>query len=304
MTLIRLILTDLICVNQFNQYHQCSIALGVTFQKMKRIIISISILYIIGNPFNVISQCNIKNNAFQEGEKLSYEVYYNWGILWLNAGTVSFEVKSAFLNNQKVYHFDSYGSSHKIYDWIFKVRDHYESFATMDTLKSLKFHRKTYEGGFETNNKYTFDKNNKLIYSYVQDSDHPYKEDTLDLHECTYDLLTATYIIRNYDFSKYAIDEKIPISMVIDNEVHDLFFRYRGRGVIQNRNGEIFNCLKFTALLLQGSLFKGGEDLVVWVSDDNNRIPVLIEAKILVGSVKVYLVEAIGLRNEMSSIIE
>ena len=86
--------------------------------------------------------------------------------------------------------------------------------------------------------------------------------------------------------------------MVIDNEIHDLYFRYRGKGVIETRNGEVYKCLKFTALLLEGSLFKGGEDLVVWVSDDKNKIPVLIEAKILVGSVKVYLEEATGLRNK------
>ncbi|MCD4681246.1 MAG: DUF3108 domain-containing protein, partial [Bacteroidales bacterium] len=108
----------------------------------------------------------------------------------------------------------------------------------------------------------------------------------------------------NYDFSQYLKDEKIPISMVMDNEVHELYFRYRGKSVIHTRKGESFICTKFTALLLEGSLFKGGEDLIVWVSDDDNKVPILIEAKILVGSVKVYLDEAVGLRNEMRAKIE
>jgi len=271
---------------------------------MKKIITLISILYILGTPFVLNSQCNFKNTAFQEGEKLSYKVYYNWGLIWINAGKVSFEVKSAILNDNNVFHFDSYGRSHTAYDWIFKVRDHYQSYAEIDSLRSLKFHRKTYEGGFEIDNSYIFNHRERRIYSSTQNSDQPHKKDSLDLPECTFDLLTATYIIRNYDFSQYLKDEKIPISMVMDNEVHELYFRYRGKGVIQTRKGESFICTKFTALLLEGSLFKGGEDLIVWVSDDDNRVPILIEAKILVGSVKVYLDEAVGLRNEMRRKIE
>jgi hypothetical protein len=260
-------------------------------------------LCLVTSSLDLHSQCNIENNAFRVGEKLSYKVYYNWGILWLSAGKVSFEVKRGVYKNKEVFHFDSYGRSYNSYDWIFKVRDHYESFATYDSLFSLKFSRKTYEGGYVVDNNYVFDHDNKQIYSFVEDSDHPYKEDTIDLPECTYDLLTATYVIRNYDFSKYSVDEKIPVKMVIDNEIWDLYFRYRGKGVVETRNGVKYHCLKFTALLLEGSLFKGGEDLVVWVSDDKNRIPVLIEAKILVGSVKAYIEKASGLRNTEASII-
>ncbi len=271
---------------------------------MKRTISLIFILSFFTFSNQLFSQCNIKNTTFEEGEKLNYTAYYNWGLIWIKAGKVSFEVKSAILNDQKVFHFDSFGRSISAYDWIFKVRDHYQSYATMDKLQSLKFHRKTHEGGYEADNKYIFDHDKKQIYSFVKDSDHPYRKDSLDLPDCTYDILTASYIIRNYDFSKYAKDEKIPISVIIDNDIHKLYFRYRTKALIETRKGERYNCIKFTALLLEGSLFKGGEDLVVWVSDDENRIPVLIEAKILVGSVKVYLDEAIGLRNKTTSKVE
>jgi len=46
------------------------------------------------------------------------------------------------------------------------------------------------------------------------------------------------------------------------------------------------------------------EDVVVWVTDDDNRVPVYIEAKILVGTVKAYLKEAKGLRNPVTSLIK
>ena len=49
---------------------------------------------------------------------------------------------------------------------------------------------------------------------------------------------------------------------------------------------------------------KADEDVVVWVTDDDNRIPVYIEAKILVGTVKAYLKETKGLRNPVTSIVK
>jgi hypothetical protein len=55
--------------------------------------------------------------------------------------------------------------------------------------------------------------------------------------------------------------------------------------------------------MVQGTIFRGDEDVLVWVTDDENKIPVYIEAKILVGTVKAYLKEAKGLNNPMSALL-
>jgi len=55
---------------------------------------------------------------------------------------------------------------------------------------------------------------------------------------------------------------------------------------LKTRKNKKYKTLKFSILLVKGTMFKGGENLTVWVSDDNNRVPLLVEAKILVGSVK------------------
>jgi hypothetical protein len=102
-------------------------------------------------------------------------------------------------------------------------------------------------------------------------------------------VLTAIYHARNLDFSKYSIDQKIPLSLIIDNEIYDLYLRYQGREEIKVRGGTRYNCIKFSAMLVEGTIFSGGEHLTVWVTDDKNRIPVMVKAKILVGSVKAVL---------------
>jgi hypothetical protein len=58
-----------------------------------------------------------------------------------------------------------------------------------------------------------------------------------------------------------------------------------GKEVIKTELGE-YNCIKFKPALIPGTIFKAGDEMIVWVSDDKNRIPLLVETPILVGSIK------------------
>ena len=261
---------------------------------MQRFLLIIISLYFAGNCF---SQCYLNDSAYKVGEVIEYEVYYNWGFIWLNAGWVRFQVKPAQYNNRDCYLFDSYGSSHESYDWLFKVRDQYQSYLDKETLQPLFFYRKNSEGGYNVENKYIFDWEENQIYSFTQNSDKPYSEDTLSIPNCTFDVLSLVYYTRNIDYSKLKIGDTIPAVSIIDNEVFNLYFRYLGKERIKDRQGKYYSCIKFSALLIEGTIFKGGEDMFIWVTDDANKVPVLVVAKILIGSVKAYLRSAEGLRN-------
>jgi len=252
--------------------------------------------------FNFIAdgQCFDTNYCFQVGEKISYRVAYNWHFIWINAGRVEFEVKKAKFLNRDVYYLNSYGSTFKGYDLFFKVRDSFKSYLDMGTLKPLWFQRNTNEGGYSVNNQYIFDHNNKRIFTFTENSNKPFLQDTLSLPFCTFDVLSLIYYSRNLDFTGLKVNDTIPVSSIIDNELFNLYIRYLGKVVLKTKDGNKYNCIKFSALLIEGTIFKGGEDLFVWVTDDENRIPVMIEAKIIVGSVKALLSGTEGLRNETS----
>jgi hypothetical protein len=246
---------------------------------------------------NSASQCFEKNFAFADGELLNYQVYYNWGFIWMNAGYVEFKVKTTEYQNRKAFLLDAYGSSHKSYDWLFKVRDHYQTYLDIKTLQPLWFDRQNYEGGFEVKNEYYYDHPKKLIYAFTATSDRPFKKDTLKITNCTFDLVSLVYYCRNLDFSGLHINDSIPVNVAIDNGVFNLFIRYLGKEDLVTRSGITYRCIKFSAMLVEGTIFKGGENLYVWITDDNNRVPVLVDAKILIGSVKAYLNTADGLLN-------
>jgi hypothetical protein len=247
------------------------------------------------------AQCEINNTAFMPGEKLQFKVVYNWGFIWVEAGEVEFSVSKADYNNNPAYYFKAYGRSIGSYDKLFKVRDIYKSYATRENLKSLKYVRDTYEGGYKVDNTFYFDYHNKKARCETKNSEDGAKKNIIDIEQCTRDLLTSVYYARNLNFSDFQINQKIPFSVVIDGELFDLYARYLGKETVELKDGRLYRCHKFSTLLVEGTIFKGGEDLTVWITDDQNRIPVLVNAKILIGSVKAVLTKTYGLRNKSSA---
>ncbi|MBI9068529.1 MAG: DUF3108 domain-containing protein [Salinivirgaceae bacterium] len=246
--------------------------------------------------YSLFGQCAMKNTVFASGEKATYNVYYNLGFVWFAAAEVVFETKSKIKNNKKAYHFISTGYTLPHYDWIYKVRDTYQAIADSATLSPIWFSRNTSEGNSKVNNSYEFDYAKKLIYSSIEDSESPKFADTLQLKDCVLDVLTAIYYCRNIDFSKLKKNDTVPLKMILDNKITSLFIRYLGKEDVELKDERRYNCVKFSILLVEGSIFSGGEDMIVWVTNDKARVPVQIKAKIMVGSIYANLEKVKGLK--------
>ncbi len=147
------------------------------------------------------------------------------------------------------------------------------------------------EGGYKKHQDVTFDPQNNIATS----NDGTYK-----VPNCVQDVLSAVYSARNINFDKYKTDDRIPFTMFLDNQLYNLYIRYLGKEVIKTRYGK-YNAIKFKPLLVKGTLFEGGEKMTVWVSDDPNHIPLRIESPIVIGSVKVDMMQYHNLRYPLSS---
>lgn len=258
--------------------------------RYKAIIVFIGLLLFSELLFSQKVDHRITSNTFKSGERVTYRAVYNWGFIWINAGDVTFSMKDTIYNGIQSFHFESLGWSLKKYDWFYKVRDRFESIVSKDSLKPFWFLRDTYEGGYITYNSYSFDYKTAELNISSYTSDRPSKQDVLPLRSNTYDVLSAIYYCRSINFEKLQVDQKIPLSMAIDNEIFDIYIRFLGRETITIHGGKTYTTFKFSAMLVKGTIFNGGEDLFVWVTDDKDHIPILVEAKILVGSVKAVLV--------------
>ncbi len=237
--------------------------------------------------------CGIRNKAFEEGESISYNVFYSVIGLYVNAGNANFSVSLDKINNRITYHVVGKGSSNPSYDWIFKVRDRYESYIDTANLQPLKFIRNIEEGGYKKFENITFNQETNTAVT---------TEGVYKVPGCIQDVLSSIYYARNIDFNKYKPEDKIPFAMFLDNEVYNLYIKYLGKETIKTKYGK-FRAIKFKPLLVKGTLFEGGEKMTVWVSDDPNHIPLRIESPIVVGSVKVDMMQYRNLRYPLSSMI-
>lgn len=267
-----------------------------------KIIISILLIFLLVGIGK--TQCPIETQAFKYGEKLTYEVTYNWGIVWVKAGKVTFETDTKRIKNKTYFLFNGIGRSYSFYDWFYKVRDNYTSYTDPETLLPLEFQRNTSEGNYKVNNSYFFDRESKIIISKIENSNKISTTDTLNLEPCIFDVLSAVYYTRSIDFSTKMPRDTVIINIIIDGGFYNIPITYLGKGVIQNRDGSTYRCIKFSAKLVAGTIFKAGKEIYVYVTDDKNKIPIMVEASILVGSVKAYLLEYQGLKYKLTSLIK
>lgn len=237
--------------------------------------------------------CGVTNTTFADGENITFKVFYSVIGLYVDAGTASFSVSRTRYKNIPSYHIVGIGNSNPKYDWIFKVRDRYESYIDTATLRPYRFIRNVDEGGYKKFENVSFDQEkNKAV------SEHG----TFDVPVCVQDVLSAIYYARNINYDKYKPGDKIPFSMFLDDEVYQLYIRYLGKETIKTRYGK-FKSIKFKPMLIKGTIFEGGEKMTVWVSDDLNHIPLRIESPITVGSVKVDMMGYKNLRHPVSSML-
>lgn len=238
--------------------------------------------------------CGIKNISFQSGERLKYKVYYNMGPLWVGAGTAEFSVDKKEMNNRKVFHIKGVGTTLKSYEWFYKVYDVYESYVDVETLLPLRFIRNVNEGGFRIYNDVRFQHSLGQAIS---------TNGVFKVPACVQDVLSAIYYARNIDFDRYKPGDQIPFDMFLDDQVYSLYVRYLGKEELNTKYGK-FHTIKFSPLLIEGTIFEGGEKMTVWVTDDQNHLPVRVDSPILVGSIKVDLIEFHNIRHPLNSLIK
>jgi hypothetical protein len=238
--------------------------------------------------------CGLRNNAWQSSEWINYHVYYTLAGIFVYGGEANFNVNLEKYNSKPVYHITGDGKTNSFFDGFFKVRDKYESYIDTATMQPYKFVRNVLEGDYKKFETVTFNQQANTATS---------QKTVTKVPDCVQDVLSAIYYARNIDFNRYKTGDKIPFNMFIDDKVYGLYIRYLGKEKIKTKYGK-FNAIKFKPLLIEGTIFKGGEKMTVWVSDDPAKVPIRIESPISVGSVKVDMMSYRNTRHRLSGLIK
>lgn len=253
-------------------------------------------------PVRTVSEDEL---AFQAGETMEFILHYKWGSINTDVGNATVRLDSLTFNGQEAFLCSAYGKTKKFFDLFFKVREDFKSWFTRDGLRPLKFTRDTYEGGYEARNTYLYDwdPSDPHIDAEVYTSKMGQQSMTLPLTPCTFDLPALFFFARNMDIDNVEPGKRYPMTFAIDEEVYNVYFILYGRETIKVKGLGTVNTIKFAAKLLEGEVFKGEEDMMIWISDDENRLPVYFEAPLLVGAAAGRMSSYGGLKYPFTSLV-
>ena len=234
---------------------------------------------------------DLDHTVFQAGEKLTYVVHYGF----VDAGEAIVELKDTekTVNGRKLLRAVGTGRSLGAFNMFYKVDDHYESYFDAKGVFPWAFIRRVSEGGFEFSQDYVYMQHKHKVKTQ--------KEQTHDVPPNVQDMLSAFYYARTLDLSSAKPGDEFLIDTFLDDELFPLRMKFIGRETIKLRSGK-YKCMKFQPIVQEGRIFKTNDDLNVWITDDGNRIPVLAQAKVLVGSIKMELSSYEGLLHPVAKV--
>jgi len=239
----------------------------------------------------------INNEAFQKGEKIVYKVYYDSFVTGhVTAGEASLEIEkeSRIIANRNTMHVIGLGKTKGLFNLFFKVVNRYETYIDENAIAPLLFIRRINEGGYKKSQDVTFNHFKNIAISNTA---------TVPVTEYIQDIISAFYYARTLDVSNIKLGDEFPVNFFLDDSVYTTKIIYDGREELEIGLGT-FKCLRFKPMVLTGTVFSQPYPMTLWVSDDKNRVPVLAESGILVGSVKMELIKYANLKNPLSSKIK
>jgi len=252
---------------------------------------TISIFILTLAPLLLLSQIKVVDKIpFEEGEIIKYHAIYKWGFIEIKAGLVEFTVEKALRDKETCYHFKGVGNSIPKYDWIYQVRDTFQSYVRPRDFQPLYYERNTSEGSYQVLNKIWFDEESQLIKMELYNNEKGASNRSIPFDHQILDLQTAVYFARLLDFSNAQMSDEYSFTIIIDGEIYEIPIRYEGLETIE-LNDIKYPCFRISTQVIEGTIFKSNQTIKVWVSTDGRQIPVKVEAPIIVGQVKAELVE-------------
>ena len=236
-----------------------------------------------------------KNNSFREGEELLFKVSY--GFFDAAEARMVIQPKIVPFNDKPSYKIDVYGQTLGVFK-LFYVNDIWGSYVDTAFMIPHQSYRHIEEGRYRKHERITFDHQNKTAQVKLFDRDNKEVIETKEfpIPSNVQDIVSGFYYLRTMDMKKYKKGDLITMTGFFDKEVYTIKMLYKRKEKIETNIGT-FDAYVLTPIIPKNKLFRGEQPVTVWVSDDMNKIPLKIKAKLVVGSLDMEIMDAKGLRN-------
>jgi hypothetical protein len=230
----------------------------------------------------------VENNAFKVGERLTYDVKYGF----VTAGIATFHIpRIKKISGREAYQVTFDVNTVPSFDWMYKVRDHYETYIDIEGLFPWRFEQHIREGGYSRDFSAFFDQRKGKAKT---------SEGEYTIPQYVNDIVSAFYLARTFDYSKMKVNERIHLKNFYKDKVYDLDVKYLGKETIEVAAGK-FSCIIVEPLVQEGGLFKSEGNILIWLTDDKLKMPVKVKTKVVVGSIDAELTKYEGLVSKPQS---
>jgi hypothetical protein len=214
----------------------------------------------------------VKNDAFGVGERLVFDVNYGF----VTAGEAVMEIPALdTLAGRKCYRVEFRVNSLPSFSWIYRVEDRYLTFIDVEAIAPLKFEQHIREGDYKRDFVADFDQVGHV--ARTTEGEYP-------VPPYVHDIMSAFYFARTVDFSGMKTGDQVVLQNFYKDKSYDLAVKLLGRQELEVAAGT-FHTVVVEPLVKEGGLFKSEGRIVIWLTDDERKLPVRVNTKVIIGSI-------------------
>ncbi len=260
-----------------------------TYMKTKKI--WIALLFPVLTSFIAPKVDFSETPVFLDGEKLTFRIHY--GII--TGGEVTITANKEWLDGQEVFHTVLAGKTTGLIDKLYKVHDIYESFFDPATNLPDKAIRNIREGSYRYYDEVAYNQEEMYVVSQ--------RNGKVSVPKNTLDMASVMYYVRRLDLAKLSENDIISLDTYFGDELFPFYIVYKGKETISIGSGK-YRCFKFVPIVEPGRVFENKDDMTIWFTDDQNKIPVSIKFDIWVGSFRCDLTKHENLKYPLTAKIK
>ena len=233
----------------------------------------------------------LSSKAFKSGEQLTYQASYKMSGILTTFAQVNMNITTVKTKKSSYLRLKCTANTYKKWDDFFKIRDLYEAYVTPYTLKPVLYKRDALENGTIRKEKYIY-RGNKVKATYVR-GHAPKAKANFTIPANTRDIVSTIYYVRNLPLEGAKKGDSKNFNVVFDRKTKPVTLTFLGTETINTIFGAK-KCYKIAVSARSKKLKKGGN--ILYITADNNKIPVLIKFNIPVGSGQLKLTKANNLK--------
>lgn len=244
---------------------------------------------------------------FQEGEVLYYRAAYRAKLIPnIEAGEVTVSTKLDTLDGKEVYRVTGNGRTLPFFRWFFDMNDTYDIWVDRQTLQTQRFESDLKEDKYTFRSHYRYDWDSMKVHTWSQKRQNRPREKTMTLTPESMDAVSLYFNLRSIDLDSFKEGEHRRLDMVLEDTIRHLQYRYIGQEVLRVPRMGRFDTKKFACTIGSSEEFSftDGTEFSIWITNDENKIPVMLASPVRVGEIRAYLRRYEGLRHPLTSKIK